>query len=47
MKKTGKVYKGAPEIKADVVIILSDDVLTQLADGKVYSFLRIVILPLP
>jgi hypothetical protein len=35
MKKTGKVYKGESAHKADVVIILSDDTLTQLAAGTV------------
>lgn len=35
MKKTGTVYKGAAKPKADVTIILSDDVFTQLAEGKV------------
>ena len=36
MKKTGTVYKGPSKPKADVTIILSDDVFTQLADGKVH-----------
>jgi len=35
MKKTGKVYKGGTAHKADVVIILSDDTLTQLAAGTI------------
>jgi SCP-2 sterol transfer family len=35
MKNTGTVYKGPPTKKADVTILLSDDVLTQLAEGKV------------
>lgn len=34
MKKTGTVYKGPAKPKADVTIILSDDVFTQLAEGK-------------
>jgi len=34
MKKTGTVYKGPAKPKADVTLILSDDVFTQLADGK-------------
>jgi len=36
MKKTGTVYKGPAKPKADVTIILSDDVFTQLAEGKVH-----------
>lgn len=35
MKKTGTVYRGAAKPKADVTIILADDTLTQLAEGKV------------
>ncbi|KAJ7717734.1 SCP2 sterol-binding domain-containing protein [Mycena maculata] len=34
LKKTGTVYKGAAKPKADVIIILSDDTLTDLASGK-------------
>ncbi|KDR76376.1 hypothetical protein GALMADRAFT_247824 [Galerina marginata CBS 339.88] len=34
MKKTGTVYKGKAQPKADVTIILSDDTLVDLADGK-------------
>jgi putative sterol carrier protein len=34
MKKTGTVYRGPAQPKADVTIILSDDVLVQLAEGK-------------
>jgi len=34
MKRTGTVYKGPAKPKADVTIILSDDVFTQLAEGK-------------
>ncbi|KII84425.1 hypothetical protein PLICRDRAFT_46335 [Plicaturopsis crispa FD-325 SS-3] len=34
LKKTGTVYKGEAKPKADVTIILSDDVLSQLAAGK-------------
>ncbi|KAF8876752.1 SCP2 sterol-binding domain-containing protein [Infundibulicybe gibba] len=34
MKKTGTVYKGPAKPKADVTIILSDDVLMDLATGK-------------
>ncbi|KAI0311911.1 SCP2 sterol-binding domain-containing protein [Amylostereum chailletii] len=34
MKKTGTVYKGAAKPKADVTIILSDEVFTALAAGK-------------
>lgn len=40
MKKTGTVYKGAAKPKADVTIILSDDVLVQLAEGKASPFLH-------
>ena len=35
MKKTGTVYKGPAKPKADVTIILSDDVFAKLAEGKV------------
>lgn len=35
LKKTGTVYTGPAKPKADVTIILSDDVFTQLATGKV------------
>lgn len=35
LKKTGTVYKGSAKPKADVTIILSDDTLTELAEGKV------------
>ena len=35
LKKTGTVYKGSAQPKADVTIILSDDTLTELASGKV------------
>ncbi|CAA7265554.1 unnamed protein product [Cyclocybe aegerita] len=34
MKKTGTVYKGKAQPKADVTIILSDETLVDLADGK-------------
>ncbi|PPQ69015.1 hypothetical protein CVT24_000090 [Panaeolus cyanescens] len=34
MKKNGTVYKGKAQPKADVTIILSDDTLIDLADGK-------------
>jgi len=34
MKKTGTVYKGPANPKADVTIILSDETLTDLASGK-------------
>lgn len=35
VKKEGKAYKGKAQPKADVTIILSDDTLVELADGKV------------
>lgn len=35
LKKTGTIYKGPAKPKADVTIILSDETLMQLADGKV------------
>jgi len=35
MKKTGTVYKGVAKPKADVTIILADEVVVQLAEGKV------------
>jgi len=35
MKKTGTVYKGKAQPKADVTIILADDTLIDLASGKV------------
>jgi len=34
MKKSGIVYKGPAKQKADVTIIFSDDVFTDLAEGK-------------
>ncbi|KAH6913315.1 SCP2 sterol-binding domain-containing protein [Coprinopsis sp. MPI-PUGE-AT-0042] len=34
LKKTGTVYKGKAQPKADVTIILSDDTLEELAAGK-------------
>jgi len=34
LKKTGTVYKGEAKPKPDVTIILSDDTLVLLADGK-------------
>lgn len=34
MKKTGTVYKGTAKPKADVTIILSDDTLIDLSEGK-------------
>ncbi|TFK40050.1 SCP2 sterol-binding domain-containing protein [Crucibulum laeve] len=34
MKKSGTVYKGAAKPKADVAIILSDDTLVELSEGK-------------
>ena len=35
LKKTGTVYKGKAQPKADVTIILSDDTLIDLSEGKV------------
>jgi len=35
LKKSGTVYKGKALPKADVTIILSDEILVDLADGKV------------
>lgn len=35
MKKVGTVYKGKAQPKADVTIILSDDTLVDLSEGKV------------
>jgi len=35
LKKSGTVYKGKAQPKADVTIILSDSTLVDLADGKV------------
>lgn len=40
MKKTGTVYKGAAKPKADVTLIMSDDIFTQLSEGKVCSRVR-------
>jgi putative sterol carrier protein len=34
MKKTGTVYKGEAKPRADVTIILADDVFVELATGK-------------
>jgi hypothetical protein len=38
MKKTGTVFKGKANPKADVTIILADDTLVDLASGKVCRF---------
>jgi putative sterol carrier protein len=35
VKKVGTVYKGKAQPKADVTIILSDDTLIELSEGKV------------
>ena len=35
LKKTGTVYMGSAQPKADVTIMLSDDTLMDLASGKV------------
>lgn len=35
MKKTGTLYKGKAEPKADVTIILGDDTLVDLVSGRV------------
>jgi hypothetical protein len=35
MKKTGTIYKGSATPKADVTLILTDQVLNELASGKV------------
>jgi len=42
MKKTGTVYKGPAKPKADVTLILSDEVFTQLAEGKVQHGLSLI-----
>ncbi|TFL03990.1 SCP2 sterol-binding domain-containing protein [Pterulicium gracile] len=34
LKKTGKVTKGPAKPKADVTLLMTDDVFQQLADGK-------------
>jgi len=34
LKKEGKVYKGPATPKADVTLIMSDDTLVQIAEGK-------------
>jgi hypothetical protein len=39
MKKTGTVYKGSANPKADVTLLLSDASLVDLASGKVTSHL--------
>jgi len=36
-RTTGTVYKGLAKDKADVILILSDDVFMQLAEGKLDS----------
>jgi SCP-2 sterol transfer family len=38
MKNTGTVYLGSAKHKPDVTIILSDETMTQLADGKVRHY---------
>lgn len=35
LKNTGTVYKGESKTKPNVTIITSDDVMQQMADGKV------------
>jgi putative sterol carrier protein len=40
LKKEGKVYKGAAKPKADVTLLLSDEVLQQLGEGKVRTTRR-------
>jgi hypothetical protein len=35
MKKTGTVYLGPAKPKADVTLILSDETMSDLAEGKV------------
>lgn len=35
LKKTGTVYKGPAQPKADVTLIMADDTFASLADGKV------------
>jgi len=35
MKKTGTVYIGPAKPKADVTLILSDETMSELADGKI------------
>jgi hypothetical protein len=42
MKKTGTVYKGPAQTKADVTLILTDEVFTQLAEGKVQHGLSLI-----
>ena len=37
MKKTGTVYKGEAKPKADVTLIMTDDIFTQLSEGKACS----------
>ena len=37
VKKAGTVYKGKAQPKADVTIILSDDTLIELSEGKARS----------
>lgn len=51
LKKTGTVFKGKAKPKADVTIILSDDTLVDLSNGKVsypiINFLRYLIISFP
>ena len=37
LKQTGTVYKGESKTKANVTLILADETMTQLAEGKVRS----------
>jgi hypothetical protein len=40
LKKDGRVYKGEAQPKPDVTLILADDTLVQIAQGKVVSWTR-------
>jgi putative sterol carrier protein len=43
LKKTGTVYKGPANPKADVTLILSDEVFIDLAEGKVQHGLLLIL----
>ena len=43
LKTTGTVYRGPSKTKPNVTIMLSDETLTDLGDGKVYHLRRLLV----